>query len=379
MSVPLPSLSSGSRPATTVRSETAQTVPDSCAVGPIPYASVPPVADSFRPVYVVGGRQREDRSLRDLGDGWYGYGTGVILEVSPSGVKTVKEYVSKPGTHGPDDAVLFKCASRVGDRMYCSTQTEIVVFSLPDFAEIAHVSLPRFNDVHHVLPTGRGTALVANSGLETVIEIRLADGDADDEEHARDGEVVREWNVLGLNTWTVHDPDVDYRIGVSTKPHAAHPNHVFTMDGEPWATRFERRDAISLDDPDRRIHVGTERVHDGVVHDGAVYFTTVDATIVAAGVDDLEVRARWSLDDGGDSDEILGWCRGLCFVDHGCWVGFSRIRPTRLRSTVSWIRQRGSSQAPTRIALYSPDDWRLRHEVDLEPHDLNAVFSIIPA
>ena len=68
------------------------------------------------------------------------------------------EYTSRPGTYGPSDAVLFKSASVVGDRMYCTTQTEVLVLALPDFTEIAYISLPIFNDVHHVVPTEVGHA-----------------------------------------------------------------------------------------------------------------------------------------------------------------------------------------------------------------------------
>ena len=70
------------------------------------------------------------------------------------------------------------------------------------------------------------------------------------------GEIVGEWNVLGENTWRLRSPDVDYRQGVDLKPHRAHPNYIFFIDGEPFATRFECRDAISLHDPRRRIDIG---------------------------------------------------------------------------------------------------------------------------
>jgi len=44
---------------------------------------------------------------------------------------------------------------------------------------------------------------------------------------------VREWNVLGEDTWSAHSRTVDYRIGVDLKPHRAHPNHVFFVyDGD---------------------------------------------------------------------------------------------------------------------------------------------------
>jgi len=325
---------------------------------------------SEHPLYVIGGRQRADRSLLDAG-AWYGYDLGVILRITGTGVSTELEYTSPPGSCAPGDPILFKSATRVGDFLYCCTQTEVVVLGLPDLEEVAYISLGMFNDVHHVVPTVAGTLLVAVSGLELVVEITMQ------------GDVVREWNVLGEDTWKNHSRAVDYRMGVDLKPHRAHPNYVFFVDGEPFATRFELRDAISLNDPERRIDIGGERVHDGLVHDGKVYFTTVDGSIAVADEATLEVVERHRLrripSVWGDENGVLGWCRSLHVDGEFCWVGFSRIRPTRLRQTVSWVRTGGQHQAPTRISRYRMSDWVCDAEIDLEPFGLNAVFTVAPA
>jgi len=322
------------------------------------------------PLYVIGGRQRADRSLLDAGN-WYGYDRGVILRITGEGVSNELEYVSRPGSCAPDDAVLFKSATRVGDLLYCCTQTEVVVLGLPDLHEHAYISLPMFNDVHHVVPTDSGTILVAVSGLELVVELTL------------DGQVVREWNVLGEDTWATHSRAVDYRIGVDLKPHRAHPNYVFFVDGQPFATRFELRDAVCLNDLARRIDIGGERAHDGLVHGDRIYFTTVDGSIVVADSSTLEVVERHRLgrihSQPGDDDGILGWCRSLHIDGEFCWVGFSRIRPTRLRQTVSWVRTGGLRQAPTRISRYRMSDWTCDAEIDMEPFGLNAVFTVASA
>jgi hypothetical protein len=321
-----------------------------------------------QPLYVVGGRQRSDRSVLDSSSSWYGYAVGVVLRIDGSGVETVHEYVSRPGTCGPDDAVLFKSASRFGDELFCCTQTEIVIYGVPQFEERAYISLPIFNDVHHVVPTPSGTLLVAVSGLETVVEV------------TRDGQVLREWNVLGEDTWATHDRNVDYRQGVNLKPHRSHPNHVFLLGDEPFATRFEGRDAISLLDPTRRIEIGGERIHDGLVRDDTIYFTTVDGQVVLIDRSTLREVARHPLARRvvSNGDVVLGWCRAVYVDDEHCWVGFSRIRPTKLRQTVSWIRTGGAEQAPTRIARYRLSDWVCDAEIDVEPYGLNAVFSILP-
>ena len=82
---------------------------------------------------------------------------------------------------------------------------------------------------------------------------------------------------------------------------------------------------------------------------------------------------------GRDDEGVLGWCRSLHIDGEWCWVGFSRIRPTKLRQTVSWVRTGGARQAPSRISRYRMSDWTCDGEIDLEPFGLNAVFTVAPA
>jgi hypothetical protein len=322
---------------------------------------------TFEPVYVIGGRQRRPIGMTD-GDGWYGYGSGLILRVAPDGIETVVDYVSPPGACQPDDAILFKSATRRGNTLYCTTQTEIITYQLPDFEQIGYLSLPVFNDVHHVIPYGDDSMLVANSGLESVLQI------------GNDGALLNVWNVLSEDTWAVFDPEVDYRQGVNLKPHRGHPNHLLAHDGEVWVTRFELRDLAPLSDLTAPIDLGGERVHDGVVFGETAYLTMVDGHIVEVDLDARTIIGKHPLQPPEQPDQPLGWCRGLHFVDRErCWVGFSRIRPTKLRQTVQWIRAGGNVGRATRVDLYDTNDWSVVHSVDLEKHGLNAVFSVVPA
>ena len=314
---------------------------------------------------VVGGRQRAPSGLRDLGDGWYGYDGGTVLRVTDGGIATAATYRSAPGTHGPDDPVLVKSASVRPGRLHLCTQTEILDMVLPDLTVERHLSLPFFNDVHHVVPTDRGTRLVAVSGIEAVVEV------------ADDGTVVEAWHTLDGDPWEHIRGERDLRIGADLKPHASHPNHVFLVGDERWATRFEQRDAVSLDDPTRRIAVDRERIHDGFVHDGRIHFTTVDGHVAVADAETLEIVGMHALDDGLGDDESLGWCRGLWVTDDHAWVGFSRIRFTKVRARLSFLRT-GTRSRPTRVARYSLPDWRLETEIDLEPAGCNAVFTVAP-
>lgn len=334
---------------------------------------------------VIGGRQRAPQGLRELDDSWYGYGTGVIIDVNKGIGKNLEldpvrlafEYTSPAGTCGPDDPVLFKSATVAGDRLYATTQTEVVVLSWPALDPVAHISHPIFNDVHHVIPAADDTVLVAVSGHDAVAHLDF------------DGNLLATWGVGDDRTPPRLDLGRDYRIDCDLKPHAIHPNYLFRLDedasgfstderAEVWVTRFETRDAVSLHDPNRRIDIGRERCHDGVVHDGRIFFTTVDGHVVEVDAATLSVRAEHKL-VGRNPDILLGWCRGLTFLDDDLVaVGFSRIRHTRFRQTLSWVRNGLTRSEPTRVAVYNTRTWELVDEQDLEPAGCNAVFSILP-
>ena len=329
-------------------------------------ARVPGAADlSF---YVVGGRQRAPRSVLDQEEAWQGYDQGLVLRVDPAtgDAEAVFTYVSPEDAVADDGAVSLQASSLHDGRLYTCTETEVMVYALPEFEQLAYVSLPCFNDVHHVRKSVRGNILVANAGLEMVLE--LTEG----------GEIVEAINVLGEDPWAAYDPGVDYRK-LSTKPHRAHPNYVFYLGDEPWATRFEQGDAVSLRDQRRRIDISDVRIHDGLLHDGRLYFTTVDGKIVVADAESLQTVEQIDLTTFHDDRALLGWCRGVLVDGDHLWVGFSRIRPTRFRANVAWAARGFRHSKPTHIACYDLARRECVVEIDLEPAGLSALYSILPA
>jgi len=323
-----------------------------------------------RRLYVAGGQQRALRPLSAVGQDWYEYQKGLILELdTASGTATSHvEYVSPPDAAPPDSPrILFKSGTLVGDELYLCTQTEVLVYRLPAFELATYVSLPMFNDLHHVRPTPTGNLLVANTGLDTVVELR------------RDGSVVAITNVLGDDPWARFSPETDYRLVRTTKPHLAHPNQVFYVGDEPWATRFEQRDAVSLVDPARRIPIGLERVHDGLVHGSNAYFTTVDGKIAVADLNDLRVVEVIDLTRAHPADMLLGWARGLHIEWPYVWVGFSRIRPTKFRENLGWVLQGLKRDFGTHVGCYDLRDGQSLGQLNVEPFGLSAIFGIYPA
>lgn len=327
----------------------------------------------LRELYVVGGQQRSLRPVRAHFGDWYEYQQGVVLrvDVETGTASTEVFYVSPPEVCPPvDPAILFKSGTRVDDRLYLTTQTEVLIYTLPDFRLEHTISLPFFNDVHHARPTPEGHVIVAITGLDMVAEVSL------------DGRVVREWNVLDLSQSPFGERfsrDIDYRLWPTTKPHLAHPNHVFYVGDEPWATRFQQQDAISLMDEGRRIPIGIERLHDGIVYGNRVYFTAVNGKVAIVDTERLAVEEIVDLNEMHGPDMLLGWCRGLLLDGDLLWVGYSRMRPTKFRENVAWVKNRFRHWLPTHVGLYDLNARRCLAQLDVERHGLNAVFGIYAA
>jgi hypothetical protein len=320
-------------------------------------------------LYIVGGQQRELRPL-SANEDWYEYQKAIVLDldIEAKSAKTAVEYLSPPDAAPEQSAtILFKSGSVREDRLYVCTQTEVLTYALPAFERVGYISLPIFNDLHHVLPTPRGTLLIADTGLDMVLEV------------SPEGEVLTKWNVLGEDPWARFSPDVDYRRIRTTKPHLAHPNFVFLVGEDVWATRFEQRDAICLTSPGRRIDIGIERVHDGIMHNDRVYFTTVDGHVVIADPSRCVVEEVIDLTKMSPADVQLGWCRSIAVDGSNIWVGFSRIRPTKFRENVGWVLRGFKRDFGTHVACYNLATRTCTAEILVEPFGMSAIFGIFAA
>jgi hypothetical protein len=323
-------------------------------------------------LYVLGGKQR---SLLFKGEEESNlYESALILKLDPASgaVQTCVEYESssdaRPGRHS---ACLFKSGALVGDILYACTSTEILVFRLPTFEQLNYISLPCFNDVHHVMPCHDGTLMVVNTGLDMVVRI------------TPEGAPLEEWEVLGRPAWQRFSRDIDYRRVASTKPHQSHPNFAFQLGGDLWVTRLHQRDAVCLTDTGKRIDIALESPHDGVVRGKDVYFTLVDGRVALANADTLTIDRVFDLKAMDDPNALLGWCRGVLPVgDEKLWVGFTRVRKTRFQENILWIKhvlKEGMVEKPTHISLYDIENNRCLQEFNLEPHGMNIVYSIFAA
>jgi len=322
---------------------------------------------------VTGGRQSPSALQKEE---WHRYREAVVacVDVEARSAEVCLEYTSPSEACAADaePSIVFKAGSLVGELFYVCTQTEVLIYEVPGFRLLRYLSLPFFNDLHHVRPGEGDSLLVAVTGLDMVVELTL------------DGHILQEWGVLGQDPWARFSRDVDYRKVITTKPHQAHPNFVFDMDRELWVTRFEQRDAIRLTAPDDRIPIDVEKPHDGILAGEQVYFTTVDGHVVVADATQAVVSHVFDLNHISARNRALGWCRGLAVLEEGhAIVGFTRIRPTRFRENLRWLRyefglRETKGDMPTRIVGYDLEAGREEWEIDLEPCGMNCVFSIHP-
>jgi len=324
-----------------------------------------------RRIYVTGGRQR--KLLFKDEDESHLYETALILEVNPEdgSARICVEYQSPSEVRANERAsVLFKSGTLRGGKLYICTSTEVLIFEVPSFRRIGYVSLPCFNDLHHVTPARDGSLLAVSTGLDMVIKFNQS------------GTMLQEWNVLGKDPWARFSRAVDYRKIATTKPHRSHPNFVFELGEEIWVTRFVQRDAVCLTTWGKRIELPGEAPHDGVILGNKIFFTSVDGRILIADRETLQVSRSIDLNEVGSEKKILlGWCRSLLSLnDQLLWAGFTRVRKTAFRENLLWVKHRfQETEKPTHIALYDLSEGRRLHEVDLERYGMNVVFGIYPA
>jgi hypothetical protein len=325
-------------------------------------------------LYLLGGRQRKLLFKKEEEQHLYEAALILRLDTALNTVSVELEYKSPPEARASDDSSnIFKSATLVGNRLYTCTSTEVLIFEVPGFKRIGYVSLPCFNDLHHVTVTREGYLLVANTGLDMVVKFTT------------DGQVLEQWNVLGEDPWSRFSREVDYRRVDTTKPHHSHPNGVFQLGEEVWVTRFGQRDAVCLTTPGKRINIEVQRPHDGLVCGERIYFTTVDGRIVIANRHTLAIDHIINLNEihraYDQNDQLLGWCRGVLPVDdQKIWVGFTRVRKTRFTENVLWVKHAfKEKESPTHIALYDIVERKCLQEIDLERHGMNVIFGIYPA
>lgn len=323
-------------------------------------------------ILLVGGRRRQQNLMRESTQ-YYDRARVYELDLESERLSCVIEHVTVDDFCASKEPVItFKAASTHQGAIYLVTETESLTYSLDNYEKLNCLSHSIFNDCHHVVIDAEGFMWVVVSGLDMVVKIDLK------------GQVVGKYPVISAENWRGIDCDVDYRKINSLKPHSAHPNHLFFINNELFVTRFHQRDAVSLFNPERKIDIGIQSPHDGIVYEDRVFFTTVDGHVVVACSSTLNVIEIYNLNNSSTNERPLGWCRGIHVIDSlNVLVGFSRLRPTKIKQNVKWVANKLSSKnfheaMPTRVVHYNLKDKKIKREYDVEEAGLGVIFSILP-
>jgi hypothetical protein len=299
----------------------------------------------------------------------YRYKKGVLLELDweTDEQKVIYEYQSpKENAPAKGSSIGFKYFSYDSKFLYLCTETEILILNRNDgFTMEKILSLKEFNDVHHVLPV-ENDLFVASTGLDAVFKLGI------------NGNVVDEWSAIeNVGIWDEFEKNRDYR-SISTKPHKSHPNYLFINNNEVWVTRFKQKDAVCLNDFTKKINIEVGNPHDGIYSNNHLYFTTTNGHIVIVNSTTYKTEEVINLNEIRNIDSPLGWTRGLNIQGRYAYVGFTKLRETKLRENLKWIHNGFDKlvNMSTRIEKYDLYEKCFIESKEIKIDSGSAIFSI---
>jgi len=299
-------------------------------------------------------------------DEWGKYKAGALQIIDWETGQLIKgiTYVSPPGMIARDGSIQFKAGTLYNEAFFVPTNTEILVYDLPDLKLKKKYSHQSFNDVHHVTVIN-DLIYICNTGLE-IIQVMNFNGD-----------IIEEHNAAVSDTWKRFNRETDYRMVPTTKPREAHANFIFSLGDELWCTRFLQKDAICIGDNSKKIalNVSHGSPHDGLVSGDFIYFTLTDGYVVIINKNNLKREAVIDLNKIYNNKGLLGWCRGIEVVGQKCYVGFTALRTSKYREYGLWIKH-GRKPLGSRIAEFDLSTRTLAKELPVAQETGAAIFTI---
>ncbi|MFZ5485089.1 MAG: hypothetical protein ACOZB0_12755 [Pseudomonadota bacterium] len=267
----------------------------------------------------------------------------------------------------------FTVGTVEGDILWLPTDTEIRKYRYPSLVLEKTFSHPCFHNIHSVAQRG-DKLYVTSTGLDMVV---VLDKDT--------GRILEYINAEGKPTWHRFSEAIDYRQEYSTRPHDCHPNYVFWIGDEPWVTRCRQEDAVQISDMRTRIDIsGSKRpmsVHDGIVVDDKILFTTVDGCVVVADPKTQAVLETFDLSTLKGFGGLRGWCRGLHIDGDILYVGFSKLRRTRQTDKLRWAKKLLAMGKRVEESSVLAIDFKLRRIVGdyrIPQPMIDAIYTLLP-
>ena len=265
------------------------------------------------------------------------------------------DYQPDTGIQHPETNITFKAGSVIDHSLWVPTETEILKCKLPSLEIVEKYSHSSFNDLHHVVEHNE-QLLIANTGNNCATLLQTQEGTV--LHHSANASVP-----------VFIDNLTDYRKIKSTKPHLSHPNFCFVINGKIWVTRCDLMDAVCVEDFNLRIDIGQGLIHDGVIHNKHIYFTTVDGKVIVFNTETLTQIAYIDLKDM--MPNISGWFRGILPLSNGkVLVGMSKLRASK--------RLKAKNHSPSQIFCIDIYRQQVIWQRDTLSLGLDTIFSLLP-
>ena len=323
----------------------------------------------------TGGRQSES-NLSYFNKEWNNGVSGVIFEYDTKTEQIVEKInYQTPSENRPSKnySISFKSGSIYEKKLFVTTLTEVLIFSLPDYKLIETISLNIFNDLHHVILYDKSLFIVV-TGLDIVIRYSIENKN-----------IEKIYNCFPeVDTWKRFNKKTDYRKVSTTKPHKSHPNHVSIYNNRVYITRYKQQDVLVYSMDGKVLDV--IRLDNGIPHDGLIFrnkftYTTVNGKIIKIDSDNLSKVKVYDLNIHEKKGRSLGWCRGYQELQSYNYVGFSRIRPTKFMENIKWLGNKITDKVKlkmqTRVVKYNNDFTEVKNIINLEEYKMNWIFSIL--
>ncbi len=309
----------------------------------------------------------------ELGEGkYYGEAKLLLLDLNSGRFESVLS-LNKGNEHYPKEHpnLQFTAACLDGDVLWLPTDTEIRKYLLPAMELQSVYSHRCFHNIHSVCVVGEQLA-VTSTGLDNVVMLDKSTG-----------EINSIVNTQGKEPWHRFDEQTDYRLIHSTRPHDSHPNYVFQLNDELWVTRCRQEDAVNLADVSQSFNISGDdsiSVHDGVVWQDKVVFTRVDGLLVVCDQKSKQVIEVIDPFEGNKSRPV-GWSRGLHIENGVFYIGYSKLRKTKMRDKLKFLTKGNIKYNSGNNALIVAFDMKARKVLNVfetEEGELDAIYGVLP-
>lgn len=312
-------------------------------------------------IIVSGGLRRSNHS--ELKSGQKNHLARLLeLDNNQKNSSVLFDYRGEGGVY-PDilPGVRFTAACKLGQYFLLPTPTEVLLWCPKLKKILSRITHPMMNDVHSVA-SHDGILLITNTGLDAVLRYELKTQRWLSPMYLADGDIHTRLAQFDVQ---------DFRCLHSTGSHQIHPNFVASVQEKFWITCGQIGSIWS--EETGFVKLIDNIIHDGIIWDGYLVYSTIEGVLLFCDPLTGELRETVTpiIEERGKYN--LGWCRGLYFSGHECFLGFSSSRPSSRGG--QFQASKLTKLLTTHIAVFDTKDWSLNRRIDLQG-ELDDVFTM---